>query len=512
MMPLAAVRNGPFLAGRALDAPALASPTSAGAVRVGRGPRRVGRSPRPRGGRGPVRGERTEFVVVGAGLSGLVAARELSRAGREVAVLEARDRVGGRVLDEPVGSTGDGKFVELGGQWIGSGQPRVYATLAELGLRTFPAYNEGERVLEVGGRTHRFRYLPRVSPIVLADLLSAQLLAESAARGVPPERPWEAKRARRLDAETFETWIRRHARTGAARRLFRAMLVPVFAADPGEFSALWAMHAFRSGGGPLRMLRVRDNLRQDRVLGGAHLLAERLAEALGDRVRLSAPVGRIARDRDGVRAESEPGGAAVRAKRAIVALPPALAGRISYDPPLPSGRDHLTQRMPSGAVIKFAAVYDAPFWRERGLAGQAASDSGPVTVTLDASPPDGLPGVLTGYVKGRHAVRLGRMTPGERRAVVLGRLRRFFGEEAEAPRAYHERDWSAEEWSRGCYRGNAAPGALTRFGPALAAPVGPLHWAGSETASRWVGYIEGAIEAGERAAREAMSAPGRRIG
>ena len=441
-----------------------------------------------------------DAVVIGAGLSGLTAAHELSRTVREVVVLEARDRVGGRVLDEPIG---EGEFIELGGQWIGAGQPRIYATLAELGLRVFPAYNQGERVLEQGSRRHRFGSLPRVGPFVLADLVRGQILADFAARGVPSDRPWEAELAHRLDVETFETWIRRHLLTEAGRRLFRTMLVPIFAAEPESFSTLWALHCIRSGGGLLRMLRIRDGAHQNRVVGGAHLITERLAEPLGDRVRLSAPVRRITWGRDVVRAETDSG--AVRARRAIVAVPPALAGRIAYDPPLPAHRDHLTQRMPHGTVIKFAAVYDEPFWRERGLTGQAASNAGPVMITLDASPPDGSTGVLTGYVKGRHAARLRRMPPEERRPVVLSCLRHFFGDKARVPSAYIERDWSEEEWTRGCYGGNASPGALTRFGPALRTHVGPLHWAGSETASRWVGYMEGAIEAGERAAAEVLS-------
>lgn len=190
---------------------------------------------------------------------------------------------------------------------------------------------------------------------------------------------------------------------------------------------------------------------------------------------------------------------------AIVALPPALAGRIAYDPPLPARRDLLSQRMPHGAVVKFAAVYDEPFWRRQGLNGQAASDAGPVAVTFDGSPPGGDPGILVGYVNGRHAVELGEVSPVQRRNAVLGCLRRFFGGRASVPIEYLDLDWNAEEWTRGCYGGNASPGALTAYGPALRAPVGPLNWAGSETAREWVGYMEGAIEVGERAAREVVT-------
>lgn len=195
---------------------------------------------------------------------------------------------------------------------------------------------------------------------------------------------------------------------------------------------------------------------------------------------------------------------AVWARKAIVALPPALAGRISYEPSLPAARDHLTQRMPHGTVVKCAALYETPFWRQEGLSGQAVSDAGPVTIAFDASPPEGSPGVLAAYAGGSHGVKLGRMDPTSRRAAVLDCLRRLFGPKAGAPFRYLDLDWSVQEWTRGCYGGNAAPGALTRFGPALREPMGPIHWAGSETAHRWIGYMEGAIEAGERAAEEVL--------
>ncbi|MDP8974390.1 MAG: FAD-dependent oxidoreductase [Actinomycetota bacterium] len=441
-----------------------------------------------------------EVVVIGAGLSGRTAARVLARAGREVVVLEARDRVGGRVVGVPVG---DGGVAELGGAFVGAGQERIGAAISELGLQTFPSYNEGKRVLELGPRLRRFGFIPKISPVVLADLVRAVALAETSARQVSVNRPWEARSAPRLDAETFETWIRHNLWTEDGRRLFRAALVTIFAAEPHTFSTLWALSNFRSGGGLLRMLRVRDGAHQDRIVGGVQRLAERSAESLGDRVRLSTPARRIVRTGDGgVRVEAD--SLTVRAQRAIIALPPTLAGRLTYDPPLPTRRDHLTQRMPHGAVVKFAAVYDEAFWRQQGLNGQAASDVSPVTLTFDGSPAGGGPGILVGYVRGRHAVELGEAGLAQRRAAVLDCLRRFFGRRAAAPVDYLDLDWSAEEWTRGCYGGNAAPGTLTRFGPALRTPVGPLHWAGSETAHEWVGYMDGAIEAGERAAKETM--------
>jgi monoamine oxidase len=195
----------------------------------------------------------------------------------------------------------------------------------------------------------------------------------------------------------------------------------------------------------------------------------------------------------------------VRAARAIVAIPPTIAGRIEYDPPLPARRDQLTQRMPQGAVIKTMAVYERPFWREDGLSGQATSDVGPARVTFDNSPPDGTPGVLLGFLEGRLARDWGERPAEARREAVLAGHVRLFGRSAARPVRYIERIWADEEWTRGCYGCLMTTGGWTEYGSALRAPVGCLHWAGAETATIWAGYMDGAVQSGERAAAEALA-------
>ncbi|MGH2983688.1 MAG: flavin monoamine oxidase family protein, partial [Solirubrobacterales bacterium] len=198
----------------------------------------------------------------------------------------------------------------------------------------------------------------------------------------------------------------------------------------------------------------------------------------------------------------------LRARRAIVALPPALAGRIDYDPPLPGARDQLTQRMPMGSVIKCMAIYDEPFWREQGLSGQATSLPGPTQVIFDNTPPNGAPGVILGFLEARDARALGALPEAERRAAVIGTFERLFGPRAGKPRDYVEKDWSAEPYSRGCYAGVFGPGAWTGYGRALREPVRRIHWAGTETATRWMGYFDGAVQSGRRAAAEVVRAEG----
>ncbi|HEY7136247.1 MAG TPA: flavin monoamine oxidase family protein [Acidimicrobiia bacterium] len=443
----------------------------------------------------------TETVVVGAGLAGLTAARALMGEDRDVVVLEARDRVGGRTLNHTLsdGTT----VVELGGQWIGPTQLRMERLVAELGLETFPTFNEGEHVLRFGDTQARYRgTIPRISPLVLADMAQAQTRFDRMARRVPLEAPWAAPRAEQWDAQTFETWIRRNAFTAKARSLLRLYSAAVFAAEPGDYSLLHALHYTHSGGGVDMLAGTHGGAQQDRFVGGSQLVALRMAEQLGDRVRLSTPVRRIEHRDEGVMVLAD--GQLVVGEHVIVAIPPTLAGRIVYDPALPAYRDQLVQRLPAGAVIKTHVVYERPFWRDDDLTGQATGDHGPVKVTFDNSPPSGTPGVLLAFLEGAEARRLNRVPFDDRQAAVIGSLVEFFGPKARDFVEYVERDWSAEEWTRGCYGAHFTTGTLTQYGPALRAPIGRIHWAGAETATVWTGYMDGAVQSGERAAAEVL--------
>jgi monoamine oxidase len=462
-----------------------------------------------------------DVAIVGAGLAGLVAARGLVAAGAGPLVLEARDRVGGRLLNEEIG---DGKVVEVGGQWIGPTQRRIANLAAELGVGTFPTHDEGRHLLEIGGRRTSYTgaladyrlgllrdLLRAASPLALLDAEQARARLDRMARQVPLESPWTAPRARRWDGQTFESWLGRNTRTAAARTLLELATEAVWAAEPSDVSLLHVLFYSHSGGGFNTLIGTGGGAQQDRFHGGSQLLALRMAEQLGDkRLRLSSPVRRIEHGADCVVLHAdgpggEPGGLAVRARGAIVALPPTLAGRIAYDPPLPALRDQLTQRMPQGTVIKTMAIYPEPFWRAEGLSGQAATDVGPARVVFDNSPPDGTPGVLLGFLEGRLAREWGARPAAERRDAILAGHARLFGARAARPERFIERVWAEEEWTRGCYGCLMVPGGWTEYGRALRAPIGRLHWAGAETATVWNGYMDGAVQSGERACAEALS-------
>jgi len=442
-----------------------------------------------------------DVVVVGAGLAGLTAARRLSERGTSVVVLEARDRVGGRVHNHDIGG---GKVVEVGGQWIGPTQDRLAALAAELGVGTFPTHGEGHNLIEYGGTLRRYRgAIPRINPVVLLDVERAQRRLNRLARRVPLHAPWEAPGAAKLDGQTLATWMRRNLATRPGRMLLELGVEAVWAAEPEDMSLLHALFYIHSAGSLELLFDTDGGAQQDRFVGGSQLVPIRMAEELGgERVVLGAPVRRVEHSTDGMTVHAD--GNVARGRRAILAVAPTLAGRIAYDPPLPGYRDQLTQRMPLGTVAKCMAIYDEPFWRAEGLSGQGTSERGPVRLTFDNSPPDGSPGVLLGFLEGRHARELGRLPEAERRTAVIDCFTRLFGPRAHAPDAYVERLWAEEEWTRGCYGCHMPTGAWTNYGPALHPPLGPLHWAGAEYAHVWNGYMDGAVRSGESAAAEVV--------
>lgn len=445
-----------------------------------------------------------DVCVIGAGFAGLAAAYKLKQAGKSVAVLEARDRVGGRVWTEHLP---DGTPLSWGGTWIGAGHERMFALAKELGAETYPQYVTGDNILLLDGKFHRYSGgIPRLNPLALIDAGLAVKMLEWMAGHVPIDSPWEAPKAHEWDSQTLGAWIdsRWHATTIAAQKMLRSLWTGIFMSDPAEVSLLHALHMIQALKSMEWIMSERGGAQDTLVVGGTQGLAERIVARLGGSVRLQSPVRQITQDPGGVEVRAE--GVSVRAKRAICAVPLMVANRIHYEPALPPLREQLMDRAPAGQAVRCYAVYPEPFWRGDGFTGLGVDMDGPPNLSLDITPPDGKPGVLSSYCFGpaaRHVVTLS--TEGQRQLFLNGLVKRF-GPRAASPAIFRVADWAAEEYTRGAMTSHFAPGVLTNFGKALRVPCGRIHWAGTETATHWWGSMEGAVRSGERAADEILKA------
>lgn len=443
----------------------------------------------------------TDVVVIGAGLAGLTAATALVDAQTETLVLEARDRVGGRTYTERLD---DGTVVDLGGQWLGAGHVALRELADELGCETFLTYDIGDQLDVRRGVPHRFSgILPRDDAAMVADLTVAYDRLHALTAGINLEAPWTSPDALELDSTTFHTWIEQNVGSVTAKERLGAVTRAVWAAEPADVSLLHILFYARSNGGLGQLTSTTGGAQERRFVAGSQSVSLKLAERLGDRVHLDAPVWTVRRTDEEVvvgTADLE-----VTADHAVVALPPTLAGLIRYDPPLPPLRSQLTQRTPMGSVIKVFCSYREPFWRADDLCGQVLSDRGPVRVVFDNSPPDSEVGVLLGFIEGADARQwMGRPVE-ERRAAVLANLTAYFGQRAGDPLEYREQTWAAEPYSGGCYAMYLPPGVWTSYGAALREPVGRLHWAGSDIAVHSAGYMDGAVHSGRAAAAEVLA-------
>ena len=440
----------------------------------------------------------TDVVVVGAGLAGLTAARELSRSGFDVVVLEGRDRVGGRTNSAMLA----GIPVDLGASFVGPTQDAVLKLAADLGCDTTPTFNDGANLLRWRGTVRRYNgTIPKLGLIGLVDIGRIQWQFARIARTVSITEPWSAPDAAKLDAISLGDWLRAIHATSSSHDLMAIMSRVTWGAEPNEVSMLHAVRYVNAAGGLDRMLDVVDGAQQDHFPGGSHQMATTMAAELGDRVRLGATVTRIEWSDDAVAVMSSAG--VVEARRAVVAIPPAHRLDIDIAPAPHIEYQQLSQRWPQGALSKAYAAYRRPFWRERGLSGQSLSDEGPVFITFDVGPESGGPGVLLGFVDAR---QFDALPADERRAKALAGFASIFGEEAAQPIDYLDQRWGAETFAPGGPTAAVPPGSWTQFGPLLRRPVGPLHWAGTETADEWTGFMDGAVRSGQRAAAEVVAA------
>jgi monoamine oxidase len=442
-----------------------------------------------------------DVCVVGAGYAGLTAALRLHQAGKSVALLEARDRIGGRIWTQHLS---DGTPIDRGGGWLAPKHDVMFKLAAEFGVTTYKTYVNGAHLLVGEDRTRRYTGLiPKISPLAVLTIARAQLRVDRMAKKVPVEAPWTAKKAAEWDRMTVADFVEHSGiRTKLARDLFEMAVRGLFTGPLEDTSFLDMLMLVRGHGSINTLFSIENGSQENLVNGGAGSIAARMSEALGDAVRLNSPVRGITQREDSLVVDA--GDVSVAARHAVVALPPSLIPDIVFDPALTDDRLALYRKAVAGPETKSLVVYDEPFWREDGFSGQTSEPNSASEVTLDASPASGSPGVLASFRFGAVAEKFDNLSEDDRRQALLERLTARLGPRAAKPIDFVETPWWKEEWTKGCSMAHFPPGVLTRYGHLLREPYGNVHWAGTETSVVSHGAMDGAARSGERAAAEIL--------
>ncbi|MEO7663770.1 MAG: NAD(P)/FAD-dependent oxidoreductase [Candidatus Limnocylindrales bacterium] len=442
-----------------------------------------------------------DCVVIGAGLAGLTVARTLVAAGREVAVLEARPRVGGRLETIDV----DGFPIELGGMWVAPYQDAVIGLLEELGIGRYPTHFEGRNVfIGRGGRSEHEHDDSPLGPAATAAYEKGAAILDRLAHEIDPERPWGHPEAGALDGISFETWLRREVDHADARELLTTYLGGGFMTRTADqFSVLGALVMIAGAGGLQELLDPRQVL-ATRIEGGAQGLAIRIADELGDRVHLGRPVRAVEWNKAGG-VTVMGGGATVRARSAVLAVPPNLLPRIEFRPGLPEWRTAATAALHQGVVNKIQVIYEEPFWRAAGLSGEGFGPGELVREVYDNSPADGSRGVLVTFLTAEVGARAAGISISARKKEILESLVRYFGRKAGRQVGYAERDWSTEPWTRGAYGATFEVGGVTKHWEAARRPIGPLRFASTDIAGVGHIHMDGAVRMGRAAAASVLA-------
>ncbi|NVK38281.1 MAG: FAD-dependent oxidoreductase [Gammaproteobacteria bacterium] len=449
-----------------------------------------------------------QVIVVGAGISGLRCATLLQKAGLSVKVLEANHQVGGRLRNHKFNN---GDKVDIGGQWVGPGQNRMYALIDELKAKTYPLYNRGKNILRHKGRLKTYvGVIPRLPVWHLIQVGWLLWRFDSLVKTIDCAAPYENKHAEKWDGMTLQSWINKNSVSETARKVFALGVSAVFTVEAKEISLLHALFYAKSGLSLDNLISVDGGAQQDRVHEGTAGLCETMALGLGDALELNAVVERVSYQSNEVEVKIRNQEEILKSDRIIFAIAPNQLQRLQFDPPMPLAKDQMWQHMPAGSCIKCVAQYEVPFWRELGLSGQSVclDEDILINVSFDNSQKGKTSGLLMGFIEGKKAREWSVKSDADRKQAVLASFAAFFGPQALNAIDYVDQDWSKESYIRGCYAANFTPGAWTEFGVNLRTPIGPIHFAGTETANQWYGYMEGGLEAAERAVNEVIKSLG----
>ena len=440
-----------------------------------------------------------DVLVVGAGLAGLTAAKNVKDSGHTVLVLEARNRVGGRTYDIGIGPG----VVEMGGEWTGPGQTNVQALATKMGVKLFESYSAGNNLYYRQGRLASFTGdIPPAQSTALGELEQVIENLNTMTKGFPGTAPWTSPEAAALDVQSVGSWIAERGMTQEASFLTGLAIRGIYGEEAGQVSLVDLLGEIWGVGGDFNT--AIGSAQSTRFVGGPQQLSESLSDELGDSVKLSSPVTLIKTGKAGTTVHTE--STSFKAKQVIVTAPKSVTAAIRFEPVLPAAYIQYFQRQPAGSTVKVQVVYDSPFWRTSGLSGSVISDTGPIEIVYDNSPPDGIPGVLVGFAEGNEGRSLFGLSTEERKALTLSNLVRYFGPKAANPIDYYDLVWGHEIYSGGAYGSFNPPGVITSLGKAVSGPVGNVRFAGADYSPKWPGYMEGAIISGQGASAEALAA------
>lgn len=449
-----------------------------------------------------------DVVIIGAGPAGLTAARRLSQTGKTVAVLEARDRVGGRTWSDTI----DGSFLEIGGQWIAPEQTAIQDLAAELGLELFQRHRDGDSVfIDKEGNRHRFTGDFPVKPETLEEMRKLRAELTRLSLEVDPAAPWEHPRAAEYDEITFDAWLRAQSDDAEARLIIGNFISGAMLTKPKHSFSLLQAIFFGASAGSFENLVDEDILLDKRVVGGMQSVSIRIAEELGsENVFLDNPVRELHWEDT---AEGAPATVTaitdhlrVSARHAILAVPPNLYSRIQYVPALPRIQQIAHQHHSMGLVIKVHASYDRPFWREQGLSGTGFGYYNVVQDIYDNTNHRDERGTLVGFIVEHDAEKVWALPEDERRETILNSLAEYLGDEARNPLAFYLSDFGAEEWTRGAYGTSYDLGGLSRWGATQNQPVGPIFFASSDIQGFGYQHVDGAVRIGQDTAARILAA------
>lgn len=451
--------------------------------------------------------QQTQVLIIGAGLSGLSAAKHLTDNGVDVIVLDARDRVGGRTYTTRNNVV---EWVDLGGSYVGPSQNHILRLANDIGVETYKIFSDLSSIQFSRGK--RFTYTTQwakfgfFSPLAWFDVNFVMRKMEKMMEMIPVEDPWNSPHAIEWDDMSISTFVEKECWTRHGREFILSTCQANLASDPAHVSLLWALWYVKCCDGNRRIWNVDNGAQERKFVGGSMTVSEKLAELLGDKVVLNSQVCTLTQT-DSEVTVTNTDNITYKADYVIMAIPLPMQLKLHYDPPLPALRNQLIQRTPVGCVIKANLYYKYPFWREKGFNGFISCFDGQLVVgnVLDDCRPGFNLAALTVFIFTDHAIQLQELSQEARLKVVTQDLARTYScDDALYPVHFEEHNWLEEQYSGGCYVCTFAPGVLSRFGKIIREPFQRVFFAGTETATSWPGYMNGAVQAGERAAREAM--------